>query len=112
MMKSSHAIFFCLLTTALYILSQTITSSSSSSSSSSSLNYFPGGRFMEELSTSKIEYRKAKVLVDNTMRSTMQEGSIAVEHSSSGENLDALVYHTDYHGVTTHPSPTPKHPKP
>ncbi|KAL9224290.1 hypothetical protein vseg_000342 [Gypsophila vaccaria] len=23
---------------------------------------------------------------------------------------DELVYHTDYHGVTTHPAPTPKHP--
>lgn len=25
---------------------------------------------------------------------------------------DELMYHIDYHGVTTHPSPTPKHGKP
>lgn len=45
--------------------------------------------------------------------STVQEGSKALTRTSSGENLDhELVYHTDYHGVTTHPTPTPKHPKP
>ncbi|KAK1550093.1 hypothetical protein Q3G72_013513 [Acer saccharum] len=25
---------------------------------------------------------------------------------------DETVYQIDYHGVTTHPNPTPKHPKP
>lgn len=25
---------------------------------------------------------------------------------------EELVYHIDYHGVMTHPTPTPKHPTP
>ncbi|TYG69989.1 hypothetical protein ES288_D05G275900v1 [Gossypium darwinii] len=32
---------------------------------------------------------------------------------SNGHMDDEIVnYHLDYHGVTTHPTPTPKHPKP
>ena len=51
--------------------------------------------------------------VDDEMKpSTMQEDSIAVEHRSSSKNLEEIVYHIDYHGVMTHPTPTPKHPKP
>ncbi|GMY35127.1 Solute carrier family 13 member 3 [Fagus crenata] len=45
--------------------------------------------------------------------STIQEGSMALKRTSShGYNSDELVYHVDYHGVTTHPTPTPRHPKP
>ena len=44
--------------------------------------------------------------------STIQEGSMAKKSTSSGYNLDELVYQVDYHGVTTHPTPTPRHPKP
>jgi hypothetical protein len=45
--------------------------------------------------------------------STVQEGSMALKRTSShGYNSDELVYHVDYHGVTTHPTPTPRHPKP
>ena len=32
--------------------------------------------------------------------------------NESASNEEELVYHTDYHGVTTHPNPNPKHPKP
>ncbi|OVA13032.1 hypothetical protein BVC80_8947g13 [Macleaya cordata] len=28
------------------------------------------------------------------------------------DNEEELVYHVDYHGVSTHPTPTPKHPTP
>lgn len=57
-------------------------------------------------------------MYDKTKQSTTQEESTeAVKYASGGENLDEqLVYHIDYHGVTTHPAPTipkyPKHPKP
>ena len=44
--------------------------------------------------------------------STTQEDSIAVENRRGSNNLEETVYHIDYHGVTTHPTPTPKHPKP
>lgn len=50
--------------------------------------------------------------VEEMKGSTIQEGSMAKESPSSGYNLDELVYHVDYHGVTTHPTPTPRHPKP
>jgi hypothetical protein len=55
-----------------------------------------------------------KMQVDEKMKgSTVQEGSMALTRTSSREKLDhELVYHIDYHGVTTHPTPTPKHPKP
>ncbi|KAA0058191.1 uncharacterized protein E5676_scaffold629G002010 [Cucumis melo var. makuwa] len=32
------------------------------------------------------------------------------EHEASINSLGELIYHIDYHGVTTHPNPTPKHP--
>ena len=44
--------------------------------------------------------------------STTQEDSIAVENRRGSNNLEETVYHIDYHGVMTHPTPTPKHPKP
>ncbi|GMI83026.1 hypothetical protein HRI_001971900 [Hibiscus trionum] len=34
---------------------------------------------------------------------------VALDESDDDEIVN---YHTDYHGVTTHPTPTPKHPKP
>ncbi|GAB2267388.1 hypothetical protein Dimus_002373 [Dionaea muscipula] len=38
-----------------------------------------------------------------------QEGYAEVEYLTS-ESGDELIYHVDYHGVTTHPYPAPKHP--
>ncbi|OMO77613.1 hypothetical protein COLO4_25057 [Corchorus olitorius] len=57
---------------------------------------------------------EAKGLVDEALQS-LEKGSNAVIDSrrhSNSNNMDELVYHIDYHGVTTHPTPTPKHPKP
>lgn len=39
-----------------------------------------------------------------------EDDPMALEHPSNSSNPHDLVYHIDYHGVTTHP--TPKHPKP
>ena len=51
--------------------------------------------------------------VDEKMKkSTMQEDPIAVEQKSSSENLEENVYHIDYQGVMTHPTPTPTLPQP
>lgn len=42
---------------------------------------------------------------------TAKGDSVTVEYrSNNGDSPRDPVYHTDYHGVTTHP--TPKHPKP
>lgn len=35
-----------------------------------------------------------------------------VKYAASTDDFDEIVYHIDYHGVTTHPTPTPRHPKP
>ncbi|ONK69561.1 uncharacterized protein A4U43_C05F24270 [Asparagus officinalis] len=29
-----------------------------------------------------------------------------------GDDIEGLILNADYHGVTTHPSPLPKHPRP
>ncbi|RVW76685.1 uncharacterized protein LOC100852603 [Vitis vinifera] len=112
-MKSSRILLLCLLTTAFYLLHQ---HSSIASTSSSSLNFLPGRRHVRELSMSfsnrKNEYQEIQDVDDEMKPSTMQEDSIAVEHRSSSKNLEEIVYHIDYHGVMTHPTPTPKHPKP
>lgn len=45
---------------------------------------------------------------------TNQESEAYSTETQNSNNLDAedIVYHIDYHGATTHPTPTPKHPKP
>jgi hypothetical protein len=53
-----------------------------------------------------------QVLDEKTEQATIKEDSRQLAYPSSRDNLDDLVYHVDYHGVTTHPTPTPKHPKP
>ncbi|KAJ6912982.1 hypothetical protein NC651_015453 [Populus alba x Populus x berolinensis] len=52
------------------------------------------------------------VLDEKTEQATIKEDSRQLEYPSSSDNIDDLVYHVDYHGVSTHPTPTPKHPKP
>lgn len=42
----------------------------------------------------------------------VQESFMPSKYEKSDKKLDELVYNMDYHGVTTHPTPTPKHPKP
>ncbi|KAJ6408027.1 hypothetical protein OIU84_011353 [Salix udensis] len=56
------------------------------------------------------EHENTKVLDEKTEQTTIKEDSRKLEYPGSSDNLDDLVYHVDYHGVTTHP--TPKHPEP
>ncbi|KAJ6381163.1 hypothetical protein OIU77_029951 [Salix suchowensis] len=56
------------------------------------------------------EHENTKVLDEKTEQTTIKEDSRQLEYPGSSDNLDDLVYHVDYHGVTTHP--TPKHPEP
>lgn len=52
-----------------------------------------------------------QVLPKETMLDAIQPDSFGKESASVADEQE-LVYHVDYHGVTTHPNPTPKHPKP
>ncbi|KAF8400254.1 hypothetical protein HHK36_013551 [Tetracentron sinense] len=79
---------------------------------SSSLSISTRRRPMRELSISMFDHpyegRKIKVVKEGIMRSKIQGVSEEGDH----QNGDQLLYQVDYHGVTTHPTPTPKHPKP
>ncbi|KVI01418.1 uncharacterized protein LOC112500759 [Cynara cardunculus var. scolymus] len=46
----------------------------------------------------------------NARRSKMQSNSMAKAYDANSNEAAEIVYNIDYHGVTTHPSPTPKHP--
>ncbi|KAK4757285.1 hypothetical protein SAY87_007412 [Trapa incisa] len=63
----------------------------------------------------KFKYHRSKVVEQEETKGwkAIAGGSGPnIPRRSGIDNLDDLVYHTDYHGVTTHPTPTPKHPKP
>ncbi|KAJ6912122.1 hypothetical protein NC651_014712 [Populus alba x Populus x berolinensis] len=81
-----------------------------SSSSSPSMFFLTGRRSMRE-QRSMSEQRMSSVLDEKTEQATIKEDSRQLEYPSSSDNIDDLVYHVDYHGVSTHPTPTPKHPK-
>ena len=53
-----------------------------------------------------------QVTGEDWKKPTAEGNSMTVKHGNRDNNLDELVYHTDYHGATTHPTPTPKHPMP
>ncbi|RXH78541.1 hypothetical protein C1H46_012259 [Malus baccata] len=66
------------------------------------------------LTHNKDEYQKFKVIDEDgeSEASKVKEIPLAIKHANSNNDLDELVYHIDYHGVTTHPNPTPRHPTP
>lgn len=51
-----------------------------------------------------------QVIDGKSETSTVEEIPVATKYANSNSDLDELIYHIDYHGVTTHP--TPRHPKP
>ncbi|KAI6682651.1 hypothetical protein NL676_036532 [Syzygium grande] len=110
-MKPSLLLSLCLLiTTAFYLCS-------SSSSPADSLVLHDTGRratMTRDLDmpfvNRKLKSHSVKVLDDKRERSNVQQGSTELQTSSNNDSTDDLVYHIDYHGVTTHPTPTPKHP--
>lgn len=109
-MKSLLLIFFCLLVTAFHFSTQNITASSLSSPIS-----LRGRRVLQGLSLSfnkKDEYQEVKVMNEKRKLSTIQDEFMEFEIPKDAMEEDEFAYHVDYHGVTTHPNPTPKHPKP
>ncbi|GLT80377.1 hypothetical protein SLA2020_518190 [Shorea laevis] len=106
-MKPLVFIFLSLLTATLYFFSLYI---DSPSSPSPSLFVIPGRRSMRGLMMSlpeQKEYRnpEMKVMIEDSKQSSIQN-PVALDDS------DELVYNIDYHGVKTHPTPVPRHPKP
>ncbi|KAL4280459.1 hypothetical protein GQ457_03G031470 [Hibiscus cannabinus] len=86
----AHFILLCLFTFHLL---------SSSSSSSSMLQ--TGRRSLDQTA------------LPHHHKDIYPSAKVALEESNEHMDDDEIVnYHTDYHGVTTHPTPTPKHPKP
>ncbi|KAJ7979369.1 putative Transmembrane protein [Quillaja saponaria] len=103
-------LFLCLLATSFYFLSQY--TSFASSSPSQTVVKRPPRKLSMLLPNHEYEYHKIKVAGEAMKSATNKEGSTTLEYARSIEKLDDLVYHTDYHGVTTHPNPTPRHPTP
>ncbi|KAB2620470.1 hypothetical protein D8674_037498 [Pyrus ussuriensis x Pyrus communis] len=102
-MKSVYIIFLCFLVTVLCLSSHKISTASRTS--------LPGRRPMRKLSMSSTNNK----VVDGdgeSETSKFQEIPVVINFSNSKSDLDELVYHIDYHGVTTHPNPTPRHPTP
>ncbi|XWS24660.1 hypothetical protein CRYUN_Cryun27aG0001400 [Craigia yunnanensis] len=103
-MKPWHIIFLCLLTAAFYLFFSSSISLAGSRSLKMSLPHH------------KNRYPEAKVVDDGWQSSGKGSMGMGLKYSRSKEKMDEdeddVNYHIDYHGVTTHPTPTPKHPKP
>ncbi|KAK7329712.1 hypothetical protein VNO77_23887 [Canavalia gladiata] len=100
-MSSSVFLLYCLLTISLYSLSQ---------HTSYSLNVTPTRKLSMSAPVKDHEHHEAQG-ADKAMESTLtKEDAMTLEYTSNSYSPHDLVYHIDYHGVTTHP--TPKHPKP
>ncbi|GMP36654.1 hypothetical protein CsSME_00008712 [Camellia sinensis var. sinensis] len=113
-MKPWGVVFLWLIASALVFVSKC----SISSSSHVPLMFLPGSLPIRELSASSFnqqhQYRKIQVVREDRNRKE-KGGSKATDFSRGEEDSkeeDSEEYHTDYHGVSTHPTPTPKHPKP
>ncbi|EEF34693.1 uncharacterized protein LOC8289113 [Ricinus communis] len=108
-MKLLLLVIFYLLATSLYFFSHNI-----SSVPSPSAMVLTGRRSLRERRMLPLDHgighHKDKVLDENRKQMTFQEHFREQEHDS--RNDLEIVYLIDYNGVTTHPVPTPKHPRP
>ncbi|KAF8033646.1 hypothetical protein BT93_C0048 [Corymbia citriodora subsp. variegata] len=111
MMKPSLLLSLCLLiTTAFYLCP------SSSSPAEPSVLHDMGRQAMMTRDLDmpfvnrKLKSHNIKVVDDKSKKSNVRQGGFELQTWINNDNTDDLVYHTDYHGVTTHPTPTPKHP--
>ncbi|KAK1388379.1 putative Transmembrane protein [Heracleum sosnowskyi] len=108
-MRSWNILVLCFLTAAVYLASKSLTVAAASPAQFHLL----GRRHMRDLripQSSQVDAdQKFKVPPKEKAMYTIQSDLLQNE---SAINEKELVYHTDYHGVTTHPNPNPKHPKP
>ncbi|GAB4853489.1 hypothetical protein Ancab_017680 [Ancistrocladus abbreviatus] len=116
-MRSPCIIFYCILSAVLYIYFRNAHIHPSVPSLLTSLPSMPAQerisrRELRTYFTQDDETEKTKVFDEEMQRSRYQEGYSEAERETRGQNESELIYHIDYHGVMTHPTPTPKHPKP
>ncbi|KAL8135214.1 hypothetical protein AgCh_010035 [Apium graveolens] len=103
-MRSWNILFLCLLTAAVSLGSKSLTVAAASPAQFHLL----GRRHVRDL---RIPH-SSQVDADQKIKVPPIETEMYTIQSESASNEQELVYHTDYHGVTTHPNPNPKHPKP
>ncbi|XP_030510583.1 uncharacterized protein LOC115725267 [Cannabis sativa] len=108
-MRSLGIICFCVLTALVYLSSL---NSSYSPSSMVSLSPPITTPFITRKMGVPSSIMQSKIEVTEDRKKPTAEGNPVTVKYDSSDNLDELVYHTDYHGATTHPIPTPKHPMP
>ncbi|MCL7031897.1 hypothetical protein MKW94_002281 [Papaver nudicaule] len=102
-MKLSTSISLCFLITLIFFLSSPTITALASSSSSSSMLLQTGKPSVRKLGNHQQDKLNIKVMSKHIIK------GVPAEADDNGEDL---VYHVDYHGVSTHPTPTPKHPRP
>ncbi|CAN0865132.1 hypothetical protein LINGRAHAP2_LOCUS9146 [Linum grandiflorum] len=104
-MKSLYFLVFCLLATAICFFH------SDFSSSSSTLIPLSSRRSMREwdapISTARLDGHGEDKVLDEEQRKNWK-GAHQLQNAKSEDQEDELIYHIDYNGVMTHPSPTPK----
>ncbi|KAH1216277.1 hypothetical protein AAZX31_13G085800 [Glycine max] len=102
MMSSSIFLLCCLLIFSLYSLSQ---------HTGYSLDATPTRKLSMPAPVHDHKTQHKMQGADKAMESTpANEDSMTPDYTSNSYSPHDLVFHIDYHGVTTHP--TPKHPKP
>ncbi|XP_019433025.1 PREDICTED: uncharacterized protein LOC109339933 isoform X2 [Lupinus angustifolius] len=105
MMTSSIFLIYCLclLIFTSYFLTQHV---------GYSLHVMPARKLSMLAPAHENKYHNTQVADEEMESIPAKEDSMTVEYNGNSYSYSAhdLVYHTDYHGVTTHP--TPKHPKP
>ncbi|XP_058068072.1 ATP-dependent Clp protease proteolytic subunit 5, chloroplastic [Magnolia sinica] len=109
----SFCIVLCLLTMTIHAASRVITDVSSISVSLKTEDPIIGMQPTRELSstTSKLHKKGREMKIAGGTERSDIKGLKGGELEDSNEE-EGLIYNVDYHGVTTHPSPSPKHPKP
>ncbi|KAK2646175.1 hypothetical protein Ddye_021370 [Dipteronia dyeriana] len=108
-MKSLHFIYLCMLTTfAFFFFIQY-----NFGSSAYSTNFHPRKQVPKSSSNHKgpCQQFQCEMQVNDKDDDDGRKQSRVAGGDKVGDD-DVIVYHIDYHGVTTHPNPTPKHPKP
>ncbi|CAL1381121.1 unnamed protein product [Linum trigynum] len=95
--------FLCLLAAALYF------SSHGFSSSSTNLVPLPSRRSMREwnipTSTTQLYVYGNNKDLEQDEQENIKEHEELVENLNDSDSVDELIYHIDYNGVTTHPTP-------
>ncbi|CAN1342690.1 hypothetical protein LINPERPRIM_LOCUS39542 [Linum perenne] len=106
-MRALYFPVFCLLATAFCFFHNDF-----SSSSSSTLISLPNRRSMREsnvpISPARLNGHDKGKILDEEKQKNLKEQADQLQYPESEDQVDELIYHIDYNGVMTHPTPTPK----